>query len=147
MKRFAQLIKYALASGSSFLLDVGLFYLFQLLLGERLGAGADMVCTVLARALSSFFNFNVNNRLVFAHEGGYGRALLRYYCLAVPVMLLSGGMVTLLDKLFGVSAPILRSAVKMVVDTLLFIAGYLIQKTWVFAQKKEADEKEKPDSL
>ena len=136
MKRFWQLIKYALASGSSFLLDIGLFYLFQLLLGERLGAGADMVCTVLARALSSFFNFNVNNRLVFAHEGGYGRALLRYYCLAVPVMLLSGGMVTLLDRVFGVSAPILRTAVKIVVDTLLFIASYLIQKTWVFAEKK-----------
>ena len=108
MKRFYQPIKYALASGSSFLLDVGLFYLFQLLLGERLGAGADMVCTILARVLSSFFNFNVNNRLVFEHEGGYGRALLRYYCLAVPIMLSSGGLVTLLDRLFGVSAPILR---------------------------------------
>ena len=136
MKRFYQPIKYALASGSSFLLDVGLFYLFQLLLGERLGAGADMVCTVLARILSSFFNFNVNNRLVFEHEGGYGGALLRYYCLAVPIMLASGGMVTLLDRLFGVSAPILRTAVKIVVDTLLFVASYLVQKIWVFPEKK-----------
>ena len=73
MKRYWQLIKYALASGSSFLLDIGLFYLFQLLLGERLGAGADMICTVMARILSSFVNFNVNNRLVCAHEGGYGK--------------------------------------------------------------------------
>ena len=136
MKRFWQLIKYALASGSSFLLDIALFYLFQLLLGERLGAGADMICTVLARILSSFFNFNVNNRLVFENKGGYAGALLRYYCLAVPVMLASGGMVTLLDSVFGVSAPALRTAVKIGVDTLLFIASYLIQKLWVFSEKK-----------
>ncbi len=136
MKRLWQPLKYAMASGSSFLVDVGLFYLFQLLLGEHLGAGADMVCTVLARILSSFFNFNVNNRLVFAHEGSYFRALLRYYCLALPIMLVSGGMVTLLDRLFGVSAPITRTAVKIVVDTLLFVASYLIQKIWVFPEKK-----------
>ena len=136
MKRLWQPLKYAMASGSSFLVDVGLFYLFQLLLGERLGVGADMVCTVLARIISSFFNFNVNNRLVFAHEGNYFRALLRYYCLAVPIMLVSGGMVTLLDRLFGVSAPILRTAVKIVVDTLLFVASYLVQKIWVFPEKK-----------
>ena len=136
MKRLWQPLKYAMASGSSFLVDVGLFYLFQLLLGERLGAGADMVCTVLARILSSFFNFNVNNRLVLAHEGSYFRALLRYYCLALPIMLVSGGMVTLLDRLFGVSAPIARTAVKIVVDTLLFVASYLIQKIWVFPEKK-----------
>lgn len=136
MKRFWQVIRYGLASGSSFLLDIGLFYLFQLLLGGRFGAGTDMICTVLARIISSFFNFNVNNRLVFRHEGGYGRALLRYYCLAVPMMLASGGMVTLLDKVLGVSAPLLRTAVKMAVDTLLFIASYLIQKSWVFSEKK-----------
>ena len=45
-------------------------------------------------------------------------------------------MVTLLDRLFGVSAPIARTAVKIVVDTLLFVASYLIQKTWVFPEKK-----------
>ena len=139
MKNFWQLIKYALASGSSFLLDIGLFYLFQLLLGERLGVGADMICTILARVVSSFFNFNVNNRLVFGHKGDYFGALLRYYCLAVPMMLVSGGMVTLLDRLFGVSAPALRTAVKIVVDTLLFIASYLIQKGWVFAEKKTGE--------
>ena len=136
MKKFWQPIKYALASGTSFLLDIGLFYLFQLLLGERLGAGADMVCTVIARIISSFYNFNVNNRLVFEHKGGYAGALLRYYCLAVPMMLLSGGTVTLLDRAFGVSAPILRTAVKAAVDTILFVASYLIQKAWVFSEKK-----------
>ena len=87
MKKYWQLIKYALASLSSFLLDSGLFYLFKRFVFGGLGAWTDLACTVAARALSSFYNFNVNNRLVFGHRGEYGKALGRYYLLAVPLML------------------------------------------------------------
>ena len=139
MKKYWQLSKYSLASLSSFLLDSGLFYLFKRFVFGGLGAWADLACTVAARALSSFYNFNVNNRLVFGHKGEYGKALGRYYLLAVPLMLASAGLVTLLDRSLGVTAPGLSTAVKICVDTVLFLASYLIQKTWVF--KKKTDEK------
>ena len=141
MKKYWQLIKYSLASLSSFLLDSGLFYLFKRFVFGGLGAWADLACTVAARAISSFYNFNVNNRLVFGHKGEYGKALGRYYLLAVPLMLCSAGLVTLLDRSLGVTAPGLSTAVKICVDTLLFLASYLIQKTWVFKKKKEMPEK------
>ena len=139
MKKYWQLIKYSLASLSSFALDSGLFYLFKRFVFGGLGAWADIACTVAARALSSFYNFNVNNRLVFGHRGDYGKALGRYYLLAVPLMLASAGLVTLTDRLLGVTAPGLSTAVKICVDTVLFLASYLIQKKWVF--KKKVDEK------
>ena len=69
MKKYWQLIKYSLASLSSFALDTGLFYLFKRFVFGSLGAWADLACTVAARAISSFYNFNVNNRLVFGHRG------------------------------------------------------------------------------
>ena len=137
MKKYWQLIKYSLASLSSFALDTGLFYLFKRFVFGGLGAWADLACTVAARAISSFYNFNVNNRLVFGHRGEYGRALGRYYLLAVPMMLASAGLVTLLDRSLGVTAPGLSTAVKIVVDTVLFLASYIIQKKWVFLKSKE----------
>ena len=137
MKKYWQLIKYSLASLSSFALDTGLFYLFKRFVFGGLGAWADIACTVAARAISSFYNFNVNNRLVFGHRGEYGKALGRYYLLAVPMMLASAGLVTLLDRSLGVTAPGLSTAVKIVVDTVLFLASYIIQKKWVFRKSKE----------
>ena len=107
MGKFSQLIKYSLSSIASWALDVGMF------------------------------NFNANNRLVFGHRGDYGRALLRYYCLAVPIMLCSAGLVTLLDHVLGVSAPTLSTAIKVCVDVLLYLASFTIQKKWVFSQKHD----------
>ena len=138
MKKYWQLIKYSLASLSSFALDTGLFYLFKRFVFGGLGAWADLACTVAARAISSFYNFNVNNRLVFGHRGEYGKALGRYYLLAVPMMLASAGLVSLLDSSLGVTAPGLSTAIKIGVDTVLFLASYLIQKKWVF-RKSEND--------
>ena len=139
MKKYWQLIKYSLASLSSFALDSGLFYLFKRFVFGGLGDWADLACTVAARAISSFYNFNVNNRLVFGHRGEYGKALGRYYLLAVPIMLASAGLVSLLDKTLGVTAPGLSTAVKIGVDTVLFLASYLIQKLWVFKKKDEEE--------
>ena len=129
-----QLILYALASLSSFALDSGLFYLFKRFVFASTPA-ADLLCTVAARILSSFYNFNVNNRLVFRHRGDYGPALARYYLLAVPMMLASALLVSLTNRSLGVTAPGLSTLVKIVVDTLLFLASYLLQKKWVFAGK------------
>ena len=137
MAKFAQLFKYGLSSVASWVLDNGLFLLLKTLFAARFGAYADLICTAVARLFSSFFNFNANNRLVFGHTGGYGRALLRYYCLAVPIMLCSAGLVTLLDHVLGVSAPTLSTAIKVCVDVLLYLASFTIQKKWVFSQKHD----------
>ena len=142
MGKFSQLIKYSLSSVASWAIDNGLFFLLKTLLAAELGGAVDLVCTVLARAVSSFVNFNANNRLVFDHEGDYGKALLRYYCLALPIMLCSAGLVTLLDTVLGVSAPALSTAIKICVDALLFLASYTIQKKWVFSQDKEKTDSE-----
>ena len=85
----------------------------------------------------------MNNRLVFGHRGEYGKALLRYYLLALPIMLGSATLVTLVNRLLGVSAPGPSTAVKIAVDTVLFLASYFIQKKWVFRQKEERDKEER----
>ena len=139
MAKYFQVIKYSLSSIASWVIDNGMFLLLKTWFGVRFGAAADLICTVVARIVSSFVNFNANNRLVFENKGGYGKAMLRYYCLAVPIMLCSAGLVTLIDRLLGVTAPGLSTIIKICVDALLFVVSYTVQKKWVFAKKKESE--------
>ena len=70
------------------------------------------------------------------NHGSYRRALVRYYCLCIPQMLVSAGLVTLINHLFANTVPIIATLIKFVVDTGLFLISYGIQREWVFSQKK-----------
>ena len=65
MKKAKQPALYALSSVLSWVVDTGLFRLGLALFGGLLGEAAAPVFNVIARIFSSFFNFNLNNRMVF----------------------------------------------------------------------------------
>ena len=133
---FKVMFKFLLSSLGSTLIDLLIFYLVFRIFKTQLGSWASLVSTVAARACSSFANFNANNRMVFDNRGSYRRALVRYYCLCVPQMLVSAGLVTLINHLFANTVPIIATLIKFVVDTCLFFVSYGIQREWVFSQKK-----------
>ncbi len=126
-----------LGSVLSWAVDVVGFYLLNLLLGWFLGSYAGAVCNVLARVVSSFFNYNYNYRLVFRREQPYWKAMLRYYCLAVPVLAVSTFALQVITTLLNISDPGGATAVKVVVDSLLYVLNFFIQKYWVFRRKQE----------
>lgn len=136
MKKGRQPLLYVFSSVASWAVDTGGFFLLALLFGGMLGDYMEPVCNVAARVISSFFNFNLNNRLVFRNTGSYGKALFRYYCLAVPQLAASTLLLTLLVRLLGIESSHGATAVKIVVDGVLFVASYFIQKFWVFPRKK-----------
>lgn len=136
-----QPILYAVSSVASWVVDTGGFFLLSLVFGAILGNYREPVCNVAARVVSSFFNFNLNNRLVFQNTGPYGKALLRYYCLAVPQLAASTVLLTLLVNLFHVETSQGSTAIKVIVDGGLFVASFFIQKYWVFSQKETEKEK------
>ena len=139
MEKARQPLRYVLSSVASWAVDTGLFFIFDLLLGPLLGVYAEPVCNVAARALSSFFNFNVNNRLVFRSVLPYGKCLLRYYGLAIPQLAASTGLLTLFVRLLHIESAGGSTAVKVAVDTVLFVASFFIQKIWVFSQKTDKE--------
>ena len=136
MKKAKQPILYTLSSLASWALDTGLFYLAERLLGGVLGGAAELVCNCLARVCSSFFNFNVNHRIVFQSEERYGRAMLRYYLLAIPVLVASTVLLMLFTRLFHVESSEWKTLVKVLVDGTLFVISFFVQKFWVFAKRK-----------
>ncbi len=140
MEKAKQPLRYVFSSVASWVVDTGLFYLLKLLLGALLGGYAEPVCNVAARVVSSFFNFNVNNRLVFPNTTlSYGKAMLRYYLLAVPQLAASTLLLTLFVHLLHVQSAGGSTAVKIVVDGALFVASFFIQKFWVFSAKPGRD--------
>ncbi len=132
---FKVMFKFLMSSLSSTLIDLGVFYLVMRFLGASFGKYSALGATVIARACSSFWNFSANDTIVFENKGHHKRALFRYYCLCIPQMLLSAGLVTMLNHLFANTLPIVATAIKFVVDTVLFFISYQIQREWVFSQK------------
>lgn len=133
--RLFRFFKYILSSCASAVVDLLAFWLLHMLIGGLLGNAAVAVCTALARAISSFVNFNVNKSLVFGSEGNYGKTLAKYYILCVVQLCVSAALVELLGRLFSADASWLLTALKAVVDTCLFFISYRIQRSWVFKTK------------
>lgn len=133
---FKVMFKFLVSSLGSTIIDLTVFYLMMRFFGAAAGKYAELLATAIARAISSFANFNANNSVVFDNKKGYKRALLRYYCLCIPQMLVSAGLVTLINGLLSNSAPFIATLIKFAVDIVLFFISYQIQREWVFSQKK-----------
>ena len=135
LRVYGFIISFILSSCISFVADISLFYLIRKLLGTVLGAYAELVATLIARVFSSLINFTINKKRVFNNSGSVKSTMLRYYALAIPQMLLSACLVTLLSSIFAANAE-MATLIKAVVDTILFFISYRIQNNWVFANKK-----------
>ena len=81
---FKVMFRFLISSLGSTLIDLTVFYLMMRFFGAAAGKYAELISTAVARALSSFANFNANNSVVFENKRGYKRALVRYYCLCIP---------------------------------------------------------------
>lgn len=124
-------IKYIFVAGSSFLLDLGLFTLFSNLLATILQNVSILVSTVIARVISSFFNYVLNRNVVFSSDDKKvmdKTTLIKYYALVIVQMLVSAALVTVIFNLSGWN----KTLIKMPVDVVIFIVNYIIQKKVIF---------------
>ncbi len=133
--RLLQLIKFALASLLSFVVDIALFALLNHLLADLPAETRFLVATVGARVCSSLFNFFLNKVVVFQSRAGTGNSMLRYFLLAAVQVCCSYGGVYLLDKVL----PLPAEATKVIVDCILFFISYFIQRKWVFPKATQAE--------
>lgn len=144
MKKARQPILYALSAVASFLFEYLVLYLLEYFFGAWMG---EFLQKVIGRLLSSFLNFNLNYLLVFPGDESYGRSLVKYYCLAVPVMFVSAGLLDLvarwtrIDQLTAgyskAMASLLHTLINAPVDLTIAVCNFLIQKFWVFSRKRK----------
>lgn len=123
-------IFYGLSGGASFVLDIGLYWIFIQLLREPAPILFIIMATIAARILSSLFNYYINRNKVF--KQGSRKSLIRYFALAAFIMLTSAGSVHLLYAEWLGRGEVL---LKILVDTILFIFGFVAQRAWVFRKE------------
>ena len=98
----------------------------------------SFIPTVIARIVSSLLNFFMNKKMVFRSDVRTGKALLRYYALAIPQLLAQTLLEMAVFTLFGITAAQagLRTFIHIIIMTILFIISFSIQQRWVFAPQK-----------
>ena len=135
----AHFFRYTLSSLVCAGVDTVSYWLLSLgLSGLLSGFCLTAAAGAAARIISSLVNFFLNKNMVFRTKVSTGRALIRYYALAIPQMgaqiLLTQGIYTL----FRVSdhAGGIRTLWYVVVMVVLYFISYTIQQRWVFAPQK-----------
>lgn len=128
---FMGFFKYLFASLSSAVIDLVLFYIIIAVLVSLKAATAIIIATVIARVISSLYNFMMNRNLVFKSEGNAWRQMFRYYILCFIQLCCSAGFVILFDCMAGWN----KTFEKLIVDSILFLISYQIQRIWVFKEK------------
>ena len=123
-------IRYVISAVSSWALDNLLYYVLFTALGTA-------AAQVIARVLSSVFNFNMNRSFVFRSRDNYWKDMLEYYCVCVPQTVISVVMLGTLVSRMSISAPGVATCVKVAVDFVLFCISYFIQKKLLFKETKK----------
>lgn len=136
-KIYGAILRFALSSFASSLVDISLFTILNFLLDPYLTRGVRILAsTVLARILSALFNYGLNHKAVFKSQEPAGRTLWRYALLCASQTLISYGLVFALSQLLS-GGPGTDSLIKIVVDVTLFFISFRIQRDWVFADAKK----------
>ena len=135
----AHFFRYTASSLVSFVVDSGMVYLLTVLLRFTLTDPLlGNVATVGARAVSSILNFFMNKKLVFQSKVSTGKAMIRYYALAIPQLVVQSALNSLVYSIFSIGSDqaALRTVIHVVIMTILFIVSFTIQQHWVFAPQK-----------
>ena len=116
-----KIFKYFFSSVSSFVIDILLFTLFNYVLKNIL------IATIIARIMSSLYNYLVNSRLVF--KSYTKTSIIKYYCLVIIQMFVSAFLVSTFSNLL---VNLNDTIIKFFVDVFIFVVNYFIQKEVVF---------------
>ena len=137
---YRSLFQFCISSVLSFLIDNGVFAAVIWVMAAKDTPRRDdvLVALVAARLISSHFNYFYNRFVVFrrgdGEPAGAHRSYYGYFGLVLAVgaasYALTEGCSALLD-VQGVAITI----VKIVADTVLFVASYLVQKKFIFARR------------
>ena len=88
--------------------------------------------TIIARILSSILNYTLNKNKVF--KSFNKKSLIKYYILVIIQMFISGYSVKFLHKIFVNKNVIF---LKIIIDLIIFIVNYYIQREWVFKRREK----------
>lgn len=132
MRIFKEVIKFSCSSIIGFLVDLLAFWLlgFANLPG---GDGQLGLRNIIARLISASVNFTLNYNIVFKKKEKLWKALIKYVALASFILAANTGLLYLLVKVAGLN----EIFAKVLVETIMFVVSFLIQRLFVFRKKEK----------
>ena len=125
LRIYRDIIKFSCSSLLSFLVDYLLFsVIFSL-------SGSKTISNLTARVFSSIFNFMLNKKLVFGNKEGLAKSALKYFSLAAVILAVNTLLLELLARYAVKNAYI----AKIIVEILLFMFSWTMQRCFVFKKK------------
>ena len=131
LNKYKTIITYLVSSLLSFGVDLLAFSIFLYFIKGKFCEDI-LISSYLARTISSIFNYVVNKKLVFKNTVKKNfKAFIEYFVLVIINITISGTLVTKIYKYIHYNATI----IKALVDGLIFIVNYFLQKHVIFKNK------------
>lgn len=122
--KYQTIITYILFSSLSFIVDIVSFSSILFFLKDKI-----MISSYLARTISSIFNYIVNKNIVFKNnENKNVKSMIMYFLLVIVNITISGTLVKKIYFFIHYNA----TFIKIVIDSLIFIINYFLQKYVIF---------------
>lgn len=131
-KNSIKIIKFLFSSGTSFLLDLILFTIFNYFLKNTFKLEAIFLATIFARILSSLYNYFLNSRFVF--KNFTKTSIFKYYILVIFQMMISASLVYFINKYVKFLNP---TIIKFNIEIILFLINYFVQNNFIFTNKRD----------
>lgn len=119
---YKEIIKFSFSSIISFIVDY-LLFLTLFAFSHQL-----ILSNVIARIISASINFYLNKRYVFQDDRSILKSLGSYFLLAGVILICN----TFLLKVFVTFFSLYESIAKIVVEVIIFIVSWLVQKYIIF---------------
>ena len=115
-----EIFKFSFSSLISFIIDYSLYTIVIMI------SNNTILSNILARIISSIVNYVLNKRIVFKSKNSKVIEIIKYYSLAVVILIVN----TLILKLL--SNYIYPLIAKLLTELILFIISFIIQKKYIF---------------
>lgn len=133
LKKYKTGIYYVLSSVISFIIDLSLFTLINYILKNHF-VYAFLISSYIARIISSITNYILNKKIVFKYQKSKKKkdlTIISYFALVFINITLSGTIGSSIYKVTHFN----ETAIKAVIDSIIFIANFFIQKLFIFNTK------------
>lgn len=122
-KIYKEILRFSASSLLSFFIDYGLFCVLMAL------TGMTVLSNVLARIVSATVNFSLNRSFVFGSHAHIIRSAVRYFLLAVVILVFNTCILKLL-----IAAGLPYMIAKIITETAMFFFSWTVQRFFVFKE-------------
>ena len=123
--KFEAISKFGLSSIISFMIDYSIFSLLSIL-------GLNIILgNLIARIVSGTCNYLINKRYVFKSNNSFYKSMISYVSLAILIITLNTILLHFLVDKFLIN----KFIAKIIVEIVLFIGNFIIQKKYIFKRR------------